>query len=232
MGRFLEAQPKLSFLPEAEEQEPIAQFRELAMQFLEAHGLVERAEGRSIVDIDALSKADDGLVNYTDKGYRYFKRRGIKANDQTRAAQRTMAELTKSFPAFHHNTLGEFLLNAFRGLPVIDKAEWQAWKNGERPEPPEAKPLLYEPKDARAAFDVDAIKKSKFHKGLWEIGGDKEGAYSPLHPDLPYEEAALAAITYHPAKHPRIIKSALSGVAFYAPCSSRCCTLSGRSTLP
>lgn len=85
----------------------------------------------------------------------------------------------------------------FRGREVISKEDYD---NGVR----EPKPLFYMPETKDQAFDVEAIRKSKFYLGLWNFRSSKQvqsngvDVYPSTYDDIDYFETELACKIYHP----------------------------------
>lgn len=194
-----------------EKQDKEKKFRELALELLELHGLLEKEKGHLVVDINAIKEVTSAIIDYKEpsggekKGrYTYFKNKDIvMASEKKKRIENVIKELSGNFREYYNGSIAEFLLNTFRDLNVVDKKDWESKKNDEDVEI-EEKPLLYEPKNGRDAFDINKIKEAKFHLGVWELNkfkarkqNDYDEDYSPEHPGLSYEEVSLAALIYN-----------------------------------
>ena len=154
-----------------------SEFQKLGLENLELLGFIEHsAEGTMIVDADKLFN-ELQLNVFSKKTKTHIP--GMEVFGRNRA---------------------EFFANVFADQEVVLKAQFE--------QDPEAqpKPLFYLPETRDEALDIEAIKQSDFHYGLWQIpagtkGPKLEAAEMPQPVSLTessFLETSLAAIVYHP----------------------------------
>ena len=189
--------------PEQEQQEREHAFQEKGFELLEALGVVEREGGQVMVDIGKLRELTDGAVKYSNEnGYNFLTRKGVR---DTHTVASIARDLFRQYGDLYQGDITSFLFSLFKEEKVNSWQELEAWEAaGHVGQPPEPKPLFYLPENNEAAFDVEKIKAAQFHLGLWEVGTSNNlvrrahSDYSPQHPNLPFKEAEMACVLYHP----------------------------------
>lgn len=201
------------FNKELKELPDFREFQKFGLEYLTKLGLVERHGGTIVVDVEALKNSSEVFLpkfigGNTSKRSKKIFRKDIKAErkfGQLNNPDDLKASLGKfkNFKQYVGDHWHEFLFNVFKGSLVVSKEEWQTNKTRpdlerKRARPLEPKSLFYSPESVDDAFDVDKIKAAKFYLGPWEIKGEAADNFSPWDQDIPFDEASIAAITYHP----------------------------------
>jgi hypothetical protein len=174
----MEREPSPKTQPETEQIEnpEIERRREECWQKLEKAEIVEEKEDGSIViDLEKIDKT--------------------KSAPGDEVVQAT-------WPLFHykkfegHSNIHTTLLEIFKDKKVISRADWE---DGER----EGRDLYYLPETPEAAFDIEAIRSSRFYIPLWDKRYKHEWFTEKTLPtkdgqEVRLDEASAACLVYHP----------------------------------
>lgn len=185
-----------------------SEFQDSSIDYLEDLGVVEKEEGFLIIDLKKITKdLTPGYLPSTAGDNRDFGRRKAallkraKLNIDGELYNRAAKEINNKHNNHHNGDFRGFLFNALKGVKVVSKEEWKAYKKGDQKsdkEPPTPKDLFYNPASVEEAFSVEKIKRSEFLLGLWEVQGPSRDSYSDFHSELPEDEASIACFVYHP----------------------------------